>query len=273
MVFVLVFSACLHATWNGLLKKCGDKATCILLSFTTAAVTAALALPLEGGYSLGSGARWALFAGVAEGFYAILLTKTLENAPLGPAYALMRGLAMALVWGFSTRYLGETIGAMQAGGISLIFLGFFVNLTARTGRFRGAGVAWATSCGVAIFAYHVLYDLALREGARPISLFLTSSFVSVPMMLVPLGRNVAARIRALPPPERRRSLAAGFIAFASFALFLRALSVTPPGLALSLRNASIVFSWGLGLWLGERPTLRETLASVAIFAGVLFLAA
>jgi drug/metabolite transporter (DMT)-like permease len=80
------------------------------------------------------------------------------------------------------------------------------------------------------------------------------------------GRVTLRKVRFSAGAALRWSFA-GLLCSASFLLFLTGLAAAGAGVALTLRNTSIVFAQGLSLALGERPTRTQVTGAVLVAAG------
>lgn len=270
----LLASALLHAGWNALLKRerepqlaaLGVLAAAVLLS-------AGVALVFPGGGLPGRAALlWAAGAGLFEAFYFVTLGEALARATYGAVYAVARGGALVVVWPVAVALLGEPVGARSAAGAALVASG--VVLVAAAGRERASrgGVALAFACAASIAGYHVCYDLALGAGAGPAPLFASAFAVALPLVWawrrLRGGTAAGADLRAVA----RWSLA-GALATASFLLFLGGLAQSGAGVALTLRNTSVVFAQLLALAMGERVPPRQLAGSALVVAGAALVAA
>jgi drug/metabolite transporter (DMT)-like permease len=66
---------------------------------------------------------------------------------------------------------------------------------------------------------------------------------------------------------------AGAIATASFLLFLHGLARSGAGVALTLRNTSVVFAQALAAGIGERVPRRQLLGAILVVLGAALVAA
>ena len=268
----LLASAFLHASWNALLERERHPQGAVLAVLTAAlvfAAAAALAFP-GAGFPTRAGLLWTAAAGVFEGVYFLTLAAALGRATYGAVYAVARGGALLVVWPAAALWLHEPVPARAVAGAVLVGVG--VAAVAATGREHAsrAGMAFAVACAAAIGGYHLCYDRALREGASPAPVFAVALAVALPLAWAAARRasNVAA------PGSRSdvlRRVAAGALATASFLLFLHGLSRSGAGVALTLRNTSVVFAQLLAVLLGERVPARQWAgaALVALGAAVL----
>jgi drug/metabolite transporter (DMT)-like permease len=266
---LVLVSAFLHALWNALLKRERDIETAAVAVLAVAAVSAALLVPFTRGtaFPTASGLRWACAAGLFEGVYFIALAMALLRAPLGFAYTVARGGAIALVWPISVLWLDERLTVLALGGIAVVCAGLASVGLGSDRRGTGSGLRWSLLCAAGIAGYHVCYKEALAAHALPPALFAVSLAVALPLNLVrlgPVGRGaLRQRLAALPVSL----LLAGVICTAAFVVFLHALSLAGAGAVLTLRNTSVVFAQGFAFLIGERLPRRQVLGALLVALG------
>lgn len=266
----LLASAFLHALWNALLKRerrpqvavAGVLAFALL--FATGAALASAAHAFETRAALG----WALAAGVFEGLYFVTLAAALARADYGIVYTVARGGAMLMVWPAAVVLLREPVLTGGVFGACLVGLGLALATSHRVWRpMSRAGMAFAAACAVAVAGYHLCYDRALSTGARPTPLFAVALATALPLVLTSLRGRISARDIRLSGGLMLRWSFAGLLCAGSFLLFLSGLASAGAGVALTLRNTSVVFAQVLALALGERPTRAQAAGAVLVTAG------
>ncbi len=270
----LLASAFLHASWNALLKREREPQLAVLGVLAAAMVFAtAVALAFPGGGLPGrSVLLWGLGAGLFEAIYFVTLGEALARATYGAVYAIARGGALVVVWPVAVTLLREPLTPLSAAGAALVAGG--VVLVAAAGRERASrgGIAFAAACAASIAGYHVCYDLALAAGAGTAPLFALAFAVALP--LVWARARLAGRTAA--SVDRRALLrwsVAGALATGSFLLFLAGLARSGAGVALTLRNTSVVFAQLLALLIGEPLPSRQLAGSVLVVLGAALVAA
>lgn len=271
----VLFSALLHASWNALVKRERDPQNATVGVLLLAALIAgAAALLTRQGLGTPRGHLFAVASGMTEAGYVFSLARALHHGSLGRVYAIGRGGALVLVWPISVLWLGELATPIALTGAGLVVLGLLLS-GARTAEPRGSdkagAVGWALVSAVCIAGYNLLYKRALREGAAPHALFATSIGIAIAFNLALAGRGREGIFRFV---RERLWVAAlgGLIAFGSFGVFLWCLQSGGAGALVTLRNTSIVFTQGLALLIGERPSRAQLSASVLITGGAVLLA-
>jgi drug/metabolite transporter (DMT)-like permease len=270
---LVLASAFLHALWNALLKQEADVeaaavgVVCIALISSLALVpwTPGPAFPQSVGYA------WASGAGLFEAGYFISLAMALLRAPLGFAYTVARGTAIALVWPISVLWLGEPINAFSAVGVLTLYAGLLVVGLGSQGRGTGPGLRWSFVCGACVAGYHLCYKEALAAQVQAPALFSWSLAIASPINVLRLGAAGRARLLQQLRTRPRPLLLAGVTCTASFVVFLNSLNLAGAGAVLTLRNTSIVFAQGLALLIGERLGRRQLLGALLVAAGAVFI--
>jgi drug/metabolite transporter (DMT)-like permease len=269
-VLVLVTSAFLHALWNALLKRERQPQVAVAGVLAVALLLATVAALVSAGPSFGTRAAlgWAFGAGAFEGIYFPTLAAALVRADYGIVYTVARGGAMLLVWPLAALLLREPVTAAGVLGACLVGVGLALTTghPARRSTSR-SGLAYAAVCAASVAGYHLCYGRALSAGARPTPLFAVSMATALPLVLVSLRGRLTAPGVQLSAGSTLRWAVSGVLCTASFLLFLSGLEAAGAGVALTLRNTSIVFAQGLALALGERPTRLQVVGAFLVAAG------
>ncbi|HET8541303.1 MAG TPA: EamA family transporter [Anaeromyxobacter sp.] len=269
----LLASAFLHASWNALVKREREPQGAVVGVLAAAlALSVPVALAFPGAGIPGRAALlWGLGAGAFEAVYFVTLGEALARATYGAVYAIARGGALVLVWPVAAAVLREPFTARSAAGAALVAVG--VVLVAAAGRERASrgGIALAVACAASIAGYHVCYGLSLAAGAAPAPLFALAFAVALP----PVWAQARLSGRVAAGLDRRAALrlaGAGGLATASFLLFLMGLASSGAGVALTLRNTSVVFAQLLAVALGEALPRRQLVGAALVVAGAALVA-
>lgn len=267
-VILLSISAVFHAAWNAVLKKTQDKDFALLVTVVLATVFSLLISPFlnESGQVTWQNGRYAIAAGFCEGFYFYCLGKSLARAPLGKAYIIMRGGAMCIVWFVSILFLNEQIKMVGALGVIFVFLGLILTQSLVEYKER-AEFRWAYLCSIFIGGYHLLYGEAIRENIQPSATFIIALMVSIPMMFYNCRHDFRKRLKFVKEKQAHLAFVAGLACSLSFIIFLHGLSSSSPGVAITIRNSSIVYSQVFAFWLGEKITARQWMGATLVLIG------
>jgi len=270
----LLASALLHASWNALVKR-ERVPQLALLGVNAASVLLAAAVAVtwpSGGLPTGGALLWGIGAGLCEAIYFVTLGEALSRATYGAVYAVARGGALVVVWPVAVALLGEPVTPRSAAGAAIVGAG--VVLVAAAGRERASrgGIAFAVACAASIAGYHVCYDLALASGAGPAPLFAVAFGIALPIVWARarMAGTTAARVDR---HDVVRWCFAGALTTASFLLFLAGLERSGAGVALTLRNTSVVFAQLLAVLIGERVPPRQVAGSALVVIGAALVAA
>jgi drug/metabolite transporter (DMT)-like permease len=266
----LLMSAFLHASWNAALKREHDPQRGMLgilgFAFLFAAV-AAIAWP-GSGFPDRAALAWTVASGVFEGLYFATLAMALARATYGAVYAIARGGALVFVWPAAALLLHEPVTVRSATGAALVALGIgLVGLSARE-HSSGRGIAFAVACAASIAGYHLCYGKALGHGAANAPVFAVALGVALPFAWGSV-RAVGLAPGTVRRPVERRDLAR---TTTSFLLFLGGLARSGAGIAMTLRNTSIVFAQLLAVLLGEAMPARQLVGAALIVTGAAMVA-
>lgn len=266
---LVLLSALLHAAWNALLKREQDIEIATVAVLAVAAVSSLLIALVTPGAAFANprGLAWALSAGVFEGGYFIALAMALLRAPLGFAYAVARGGAIALVWPISVLFLSEALTPYAIAGVLVLWAGLLSVGTGGDASASASGLRWSMLCAVGIAGYHVCYKEALADHALPAALFAVSLAIALPLNLFRLGRDKRARLFARLRTGPSAIIVSGVICTAAFVVFLNALALAGAGVVLTLRNTSVVFAQVFAFALGERLPRRQVIGALLIALG------
>lgn len=287
VVALVLASALVHAAWNALLKRHRDPEAAVVPMIAASALCAtavalAARVPFPGLAPLG----WSVASGLFEAGYVTALAAAMARAPMGMVYTVTRGGGLILVWPISVAFLGERATALGLAGAALVVLGLVgaawspragapasgaaSSATAGASRAR-AGLLWAVLGAAFIAGYLLCYKRALATGGAP------EACVAVSLSVAALG-NLArvhrqrAHVIAVARATPWATLGIGFLANASFLLFLYALAHGGTGATSTLRNASVIFAMIFSWALGERPRRQHVLGAVAVACGAVLLA-
>ncbi len=275
---VVLLSAALHALWNVAIRRNKDSMAATVIVVAGSALLAGIAACFLHGAAAGVlvATEWGLAAGLWEGVYFLALGRALQIGPLGPVYAVSRGLPLLLLWPISHATLGEAVTLRSILSVGLLIIGLGALAPGR-GRAHGtshAGYAWACLCALAIGANTLLYKVALLRGADTLVLFTVADGSALPIALLGLARGTAIwpRLRASWSEMPVGLFLASAASSVSFLLALYVMQSHGAAWVLTLRNSSIAFAQLLGwAWLGERPSGRALLGVGLVFGGALLL--
>ena len=180
---LVLASACMHATWNYLVKRSSDKSlffwAMAAVGFTGLAVPGVAFAVFDGFTSTMLG--FALISVCFHASYAVTLTRSYRLGDLSSVYPISRGMGPALVPLLAVLLLGESVSAMAVAGIALVVAGIYAtHIDSRLLRdfshplraLAAPGTRIAFLTGVIIAAYTISDKAALnhdstRSGSAP----------------------------------------------------------------------------------------------------------
>jgi drug/metabolite transporter (DMT)-like permease len=282
MIIVLVLvSAFLHAAWNVLLKREGDKDRALIVAVSVGALLAVgvAAVRAVGGvapFAGVEGVTWALVAGAFEQLYFFGLARALDRGPLGPVYTISRGGAVVIVYPLSVALFAERVTVASLAGSGVVVLGLVLSGLRGAGtsdarRMVPAATAWASACACAIAAYHLAYKAALDAGGQTSAVFALSLSFASTISFVRTGRAGRRAIAALVRAHAARLVIMGLLCGGSFLMLIQALAEGGAGYALTLRNTSVLFALLLAWAAGEWPRLWPALGAAFVAAGAIMM--
>jgi drug/metabolite transporter (DMT)-like permease len=284
LAFLLIlFSAVMHALWNLLVKRSGDKTVFIWWMFVSSGVLLNLALPLVPGPFPPLSAQ-VLLLGAAGGacfvVYHLFNGRAYQKGDLSLTYPLAQtSMIYVPLWG--VLLLGETVSMPGLAGILLVMAGAYsVQLRQMSARevlrpFRSLGdpsVQAALAAGL-IYSVGAVID---KSGVTIFPPFHFTYLLVMFMLLFMTLNLLRSRYRGRILTEWRRSrhlvLLSGPIMMGSFLAFRYGLSLAPVSYAVPVRQVSLLIGVLIGtLFLGETCGRIRFTAALLILGGVLMI--
>ena len=269
IVLLVLLGACLHATWNALVKSGSDKQLDTAMVALGASVASIAALPFV---PLPALEAWPyILASVCIHFtYFQFVGAAYKHGDIGLVYPLMRGAAPLLVATSTTVFLGEHLTPMMYVGIGTISAGVLaLALEARGGGSTGRAVGVALLNAVVISLYTYIDGIGARAAGNPIAYTLWICILPpIPLFVYAVatrGRNTVIRHVAT---TWKRGLFGGTGSVASYGLALYAMTKAPIAAVAALRETSILFALLISvLILKERASPWRYVAGAVIAAG------
>jgi uncharacterized membrane protein len=281
IIALVLLSAFLHAAWNALLKREPDKDHTLIaavafgaLLATAVAVVRAL-VTFVPAFATPASLWWALVAGAFEQLYFYGLARALDRGPLGPVYTISRGGAVLIVYPLSVLFFSEPLAALSVAGSAVVLAGLVLSdLRFGAGVLRAmpaAATGWASTCAVAIAAYHLAYKAALEGGGAPSSVFAVSLALSSAISLLRTGSAGRAAVGSVIRSNLPKVMLMGALCGGSFLILIEALSSGGAGFVLTLRNTSVLFALVLAWSIGEKPRLAPALGAALVATGAVLM--
>jgi len=272
IMFAVLFSALLHATWNSLAHAVSDRLVGFALIGVADAIGGGLMVAFAG---LPPAGAWPFIIASAalHVVYNLLLLASYQLGEFSQMYPLARGTSPWVVALVSVVVLGRELPitelagvlAVSAGLIALVFIG------GRPGRKDLPAITAAVLTGLAIASYTVVDGLGVAEAplfAYTGWLFLLQGPPIAVLAAIRRGRGLPAAVRASAVP----GLAGGVISLAAYTIVLWAQTSGALAPIAALRETSIVFGALIGtVFMGERLGARRAAAAGVVLVGVVLI--
>lgn len=277
---LILAAACVHATWNYLLKRSGGGT---LFVWWFAALSAILYAPLAIAVAWWTGPQlgWAHLglmgasALLHTGYY-MLLDRGYRHGDLSLVYPLARGSGPLITVVCAVTLLQERpspialLGALLVCGGAVLLTG---NLRKLRERGNVAAVGFALMTGAMIAAYTVVDKIAVAAYLVPPILQDWAANLGRVALMTPIVLD--ARKELLPTWRRSHNaiIAVAILCPLSYILVLTAMVFTPVSYVAPAREVSILVATVMGTrLLAEGDGARRIGAALAMVAGVILLA-
>ncbi|WP_234189386.1 EamA family transporter [Shinella sp. NM-101] len=271
VLFLVLFGAVLHATWNALVKSGTDKSLDASMVSLGGGIVGLAFLPLV---PLPQPEAWPfiLISAVLQFAYFQLVAAAYRAGDIGLVYPLMRGAAPLLVATTSGLVLGEHLTPIAMAGVLVISAGVLtLAFESRHGSRRAIGYALANAAVIATYTF--VDGAGARVSGNAISYTLWMSLLP-PVLLFAW----AIRKRGAAPVWKhvRRNWARGLLggggSIASYGLALWAMTRAPVATVAALRETAILFALLISVFiLKEKASVWRYVAGGVIATGVLVL--
>lgn len=271
VIVLILCAALLHASWNAILRRPGDR----LRSVTAmSAATAVTALPFAFFLPLPAGPSWIYLGASAalQVFYSWFLILAYGLADLGQVYPITRGAIPLFATLGAALFAGQIPTAWSIAGVAVISLGT-VTFAMGKGRIHGLALVLALSTSLTVACYNVVDGIGVRLAGNPYAyaiwiFLLYGLFMPIVFTIVKHRRSEPAHPWPIGP-----SIAAGLIQFITYGIVIWAYSLAPVGPVVALRETSIVFALLIGrIFLSEALSVQRVVAALLIVIGAVALA-
>jgi drug/metabolite transporter (DMT)-like permease len=276
IVALMLLSALLHASWNGLVKaETGDRLASFAVVMLTGAAAGLVLLPFAGWVAP---AAWGFLAASALIHYAyyVTLLNAYAYGDLSHVYPIARGSAPALVAIASALVAGELLSLREIAGVALVSAGIAslaLGHTAGGDGLKATLFAFATAGLIA--AYSVVDGLGARASGNTLGYIAWLTVCDAPAVLCYVlwrrGWRVAPAL-TLARPALRRAMIGGVIAMVGYGIAIWALSQGAMAHVAALRETSVLFATVIGTrLLGESFGARRLIAAGVVVGGLLLM--
>ncbi len=276
-IFLLLFSATLHALWNLLLKKSEEKYIAMGWQVIISGIFSFLLL-LFTGFPPPSMWPFALVSMFLEAVYFILLSNAYSDHDFSLVYPIARGTAPAFLMLWSILFLHETLTPGGMLGIGMIVAGMVIIgatslIQNRGSRLHLKGVLVALAVAVIISLYTLIDGTAVKNGPPlpyALTMFMLVPFITTTYNIRRFGwRHFAAAWNG----PRLPILFAAILGVVAYLLALIAYTFAPLSYSGAIREVSVVIGAFLGWrFLSEQMGGTRVLGAAVIFTGILIIA-
>lgn len=269
--FVVIVAACLHASWNALLKGGADK----YVGMTAVVVGhAPIALALMPFAPRPEPESWPyIIAGVAlHSGYQIFLMASYRIGDLTQVYPIARGSAPLLVAAVSVLFLGVVLSSTALMAVAAIGIGImslsFVRQADGQRNMRAALLAFTTGCFIA--GYSLVDGLGARAAGTSLGFYAWLALLNAVVFALTMRIWKPGTLTRVATGGRTMLLVGGAGSFTAYALVMWAFTQAPIALVTALRETSIVFALLIGVvFLKERLDLAKVASTMVTVAGAI----
>jgi drug/metabolite transporter (DMT)-like permease len=277
IVALMLLSALLHASWNGLVKaETGDRLASFAVLMLTGAAAGLALVPFAGPPAP---AAWGFLAASVMIHYAyyVTLLNAYAYGDLSHVYPIARGSAPALVAIASALVAGELLTLRETAGVALVSAGI---ASLALGRAAGGGdglkaTLFALATGGLIAAYSVVDGLGARRSGNTLGYIAWLTVCDAPAVLTYVMWRRGWRVApasTLTRPALCRAMIGGVVAMVGYAIAIWALSQGAMAHVAALRETSVLFATAIGTrLLGESFGARRMIAAAVVVAGLLLM--
>ena len=261
---IILLAAVLHALWNAIVKAGDNTLLTTVLVTASAALWAAILLPVLPSPNPASWPYIAISAAL-QVVYFTLVARIYRVADMSQTYPIMRGAAPLIVAIAGTVFLGENLSSRAWLGIFIICSGILIMLWTE-GQKSLQGLMLALLNALIISGYTLVDGVGVRLSAAPASYTLWIFLIT--------GATIACWAaftqwtKTLHYLRKNWHLGAvgGFGTLVSYGLALYAMTKAPVAVVAALRETSILFSAVIS-WLILKEHITSTrLVSVCVIA-------
>lgn len=261
---IILLAAVLHALWNAIVKAGDNTLLTTVLVTASAALWAAILLPVLPSPNPASWPYIAISAAL-QVVYFTLVARIYRVADMSQTYPIMRGAAPLIVAIAGTVFLGENLSSRAWLGIFIICSGILMMLWTEVQKSL-QGLMLALLNALIISGYTLVDGVGVRLSAAPASYTLWIFLIT--------GATIACWAaftqwtKTLHYLRKNWHLGAvgGFGTLVSYGLALYAMTKAPVAVVAALRETSILFSAVIS-WLILKEHITSTrLVSVCVIA-------
>ncbi|MGO2453545.1 EamA family transporter [Pseudomonas taetrolens] len=270
LIFLVLFAALLHASWNALLRSGADRlwamtVMCIAIAMVCIVAAAFMAPPAVESWS------YALLSGLLHVGYNLFLVRSYRVGDLGQIYPISRGSSPVLIALGAAIFAGERITPGELLGVALVS-GGIISLAFKGRSLLVPSLPYALGTGCFIAAYSVVDGIGARLSGAPLAYTVwMCALWGVLMPVVYIGLRGPRSLFSVRPGIVT-AMVGGLVSLLAYAMVIYAMNEAPLGAVSALRETSVLFALLIGYaFLGETLTARRILACVVIASGTLII--
>ncbi|PRA26220.1 DMT family transporter [Pseudomonas poae] len=270
LIFLVLFAALLHASWNALLRSGADRLwsmtmMCIAIAMVCIVAAAFMAPPAIESWS------YALLSGLLHVGYNLFLVRSYRVGDLGQIYPISRGSSPVLISLGAAIFAGESIAPGELLCVALVS-GGIISLAFNGRSLSVPSLPYALGTGCFIAAYSVVDGIGARLSGAPLTYTVwMCALWGVLMPVVYIGLRGPRSLFSVRPGIVT-AMVGGLVSLLAYAIVIYAMSEAPLGAVSALRETSVLFALLIGYaFLGETLTARRILACVVIASGTLII--
>jgi drug/metabolite transporter (DMT)-like permease len=270
IIFLILFAALLHASWNAALRGGADRLwsmtiMCVAVAIASVAIALFLQAPAKASWF------YAVLSAVLHVGYNLFLVRSYKVGDLGQTYPISRGSSPILITLAASVFAGETVGAVAMFGILLVS-GGIISLAFRGRKLAVPSLPYALGTGCFIAAYSVTDGIGVRLSGAPMAYTVwMCALWGVLMPLVYIGVRDAKSLFTFRPGFVTAFIG-GLVSLLAYGIVIYAMSAAPMGAVSALRETSVLFAALIGyFFLGETLTFRKILACAVIAIGTIII--
>ncbi|MBL8834790.1 MAG: EamA family transporter [Alphaproteobacteria bacterium] len=275
IVALMLISALLHASWNGLVKaETTDRLVSFMVVMVSGGVFALFFLPFVE-IPAAAALPFLLASALIHYVYYFTLLNAYAHGDLSHVYPIARGSAPALVAVISAVVAGEFLTLREVAGVGLVSLGIGSLAIGRSASGGGdplKATIFALITGALIAAYSVVDGLGARAAGNPLSYIVWLNLLESPGILIYVLAQRGWRIMPALRKVAGRAAIGGTIATFGYGIAIWALSLGAMAHVAALRETSVLFATLIGTrLLGESFGARRLAAALVVVAGLLLM--
>lgn len=269
----VIIAAALHATWNAMAKRGGDKhlsVAAVVLGHTPIAVVVLPFVPLP------DPASWPFLAvGIVLHFgYQVFLLNSYRIGDLTQVYPIARGTAPLLVAAISVLLLGVELARAEIAAVIIIGAGIIsLGLVRQQNGVRNlaaGGLALVTGCFIA--GYSLVDGTGARLAGTALGFYGWLTLGNAALFAIYLRLAKPGTLQQIPSNARWTFVIGGGASFLAYALVIWSFTQAPIALVTALRETSIVFALAIGvLFLREKLDVAKLVSTFITLLGAALL--